>query len=350
MVYFNSQHIKTWFESTDFYKKYPQLKNNNFYFINFVTDKFSRWDSYQRESRTFMNKIARYISKRSGMDNSTIPATQIPFEDYLKQICIRECYKFLVCHENDINNFYAGKYLTTLFNKPVDKILDIFDNVNDKHNANYYVRNSPLFPIVKKILDTYLIIKLAKIICMTEIFLRSDSFELYYCFKNSCGCIRSYELTIMKHISQCHKNNSNFLSQLDDPDSPISISNKKFIDSLPAHVQNTLNISIDELRFKLYTYTIELYESTKTIFTIINWDDDEIKNIIQTNKYADMKMEYGRYFLNNRRSIITTVKNDIVYLNPILNDFCNFHEHDKLIDLHLSPSKVSIHNKLVVEI
>jgi hypothetical protein len=168
MVIPSENDIKIMLRNCGLDDKYPLLRTNiDLCITTFVTE-FKPSSDYQTFPVEFMIFISRY--RRNFYGN-------ISWTEFIDKICVGAFYKFKVYHEHNINDFIITNFVTNFCSKNINDILEIFDDLNMKHNISIENKNNPeINDNLVKMFNCHLLMMLGNIFARFNFCIKYDYF------------------------------------------------------------------------------------------------------------------------------------------------------------------------------
>lgn len=340
MVYIYTGTLNTVIKNLRIFDIYPSLKNTEFLFENYFYQNFQSVTTYQSSPNRIFLRCRKYLLKKAGMDYSTNPATQIPFQTYLKQEVtkVQTLTVFDVYNSHEINDFKCCDFLIKFFGLSIDVIIDRCKTINFAQLIpSYLVTNVEITNILKKIFTIHLLVTLSKALKIVDILLNMNAIDvLPFITKNNTDVFN----IIMKYIQKTD------FKTIDDTDklilSNIITLNKHLFKDIYKSKENTCRV-IDVLipKFKrIMAFFLDL--SVTSLYKHIESKPDMIVAV------ANMTKNIKKLNYNN---VIKILRIDFLFLENIISQNYNV-DINSLVPLEnlKIPQKSILRKKLIIEV
>lgn len=339
MVYLSAYEATTILTKLGFFDKYAIDLDSRKYISGYLSQEFARYSDYTRIGRKFVTACKNYVNNAGASfiyDQATDVNVQMPFEDYLKKVCVRDMYPFYCYHKYNMDDFKCSKYLSDVIGKPLDFIVQTCTCANVAEiDVTYYIRNHvQIFGLVKKILTTYMIVKMAQVFSIIKMIIDNNILSIL----GFSG--RHVSSPLHLYLSPYLKQNTPIKNLLDDNNSDLLI---KIVDLFDC--DDTASIK---------KYAIQVYKNINKLYKFfIN------QSVTQINEFNSKNPDYdamiGRYFMN-RKTITPEFLAKLIcrfeycsVLNQFTTSIATSSERGQVQDLRMPSVKIPT-DMIVIEI
>lgn len=337
MVYIDVSRILIILGKTDLYTKYPVIYNNRDHFSKYLAKIFGHYYVYQRVGRRLNTWFRKYAIGSSVAYALGSGGAKKPIGDYLKQYCTKDSYQFYCFYLTDLKDYHFSKYLSKFFGKPIDNILEMFENLNLARDIPYVCKTKPeIKTAMEKIFNTYLIFTLARVFAQIDVALQSNTFDIFCCtgtgYPNLTPPLYQKIMNLAIKMDQ----------QIDfEDDRMIKVSENMYV-----FMDKTVEIT------QMRIFLTEVYQNNKKLYQFFaEHTIDEILELCKKN--PDMEAMVGRYYqgkkIVSKDFVIRCIANNHFWIiNNILNNMCIYQDNEQVKGLRIH-TKVP-KKKIVIEV
>ena len=341
MVYITELEVTSTLTNLRFVKKYHISADELACIADYMCQQFRTYSPYGRVVRRFVTRCHQYANGKAGMVYSphTGVTTQLPFEDFLKQICEGDKYPFYCYFKHDLTDYKCVQFLVEYLANPIDVIIESFEQLNPAvMDITKKIEITPhIYPAVKKILTLYMLIALAKAFYLIRAAIADKNFRM----------LRYLDGYNFRHI---HRILAEYISKgesvekaMDDSDSQLYL--KIF------HLFDDQGISVDD--FFIKNCTITVYQNIRKLYNFFAKKSvDEIRDYL--TKHPDSEAIIGRYFL--KRNTVTKAfllgticRFDVSILNNFIDEQSDVTETNQIHDLRMPTVNIPT-SMIVIEV
>jgi hypothetical protein len=237
--------------------------------------KFQKFSTYQKNAKQLINRCVKFVKNQTGMVYTTTPATQMPFEDYLKVICTGNLSMFYVYYRHNKEDFKSCKFVTDFCGRSIDGIIASFATCNMSSDISYSIRrNTTIYEILTKIFTTHLVVYLAQIFSIIDTAIKTDTFCVLEIFHYSTGSHYLHMHNVM-HRCMLSNNSIKILDQdeelvkkiLEDTDSKIE---KDILKKFICEIFNKLRIIYSFFSNKTASEVVEYCEKNPDLTALVS--------------------------------------------------------------------------------
>ena len=327
MVYLDDYSISNFIKNLALDNKYPFIASNLSNCKAFILERIKKYSNYQRFSRRLIFYCQKYVRGSIGKTDNGL----MPFDDFLKTICVRDMHQFYVYYKNDLTNFESVNFLINFVGKSLNEMQPILLNISNVCDIPYVVRNiSSIYETLQKILYTYAIVYISKSFYTINIAINMNS---TYILDN----IYAFETySIYPQIVKSLSNNKDFTSLFNDLDDDF---NEKLHD-----IFNSKKLGYDIDTFKNEMMTIYMmYQKNYNFF--VKKNINEILDYCKSN--PDFEAIIYRYCVNKKIlsnfSILKYILRyeNIFFLEKLISNETIIETNDpgQIMDLKILPNK-----------
>ena len=137
---------------------------------------------------------------------------KISLDNFLRGLCQGNLYVFWICHQHQISDFAIIRKMTKFCKRDIDELLTFSVQLRMTDIIDKNIKNVVIGDICQKIIDTYVLLKLAKLFAILQDFVvsRNPADEIH---------LPIYINYFSKEMQQCLVD-ENYINKLFDPENP----------------------------------------------------------------------------------------------------------------------------------